>query len=299
MFLLLPSDIYDKRVPDPDFADEARAAESHGIIVVLFHLESLREKDLPRAIVATPPAAQQDTALLYRGWMLSNAEYTTLHDVLREERGFRLVTDPAQYAEAHYLPNAYDHIAGATPKSVWTVGADYETAWEMYESWGRPAAIVKDYVKSAKHRWKEACFLPSGSRRAHFDAVLTALHDYRGPDFAGGFVLRQFAPLRVVGETRFGQPIHEEYRLFFADGECVVHTPFAVSADFDGNIEGWRGIARRFGSRFMTMDVARTEPGGWIVVETGDGGVSGLPEGITPETFYASLPSSLFAPNRD
>ncbi len=299
MFLLLPSDIYDKRAPDPDFADEAQAAARHGITVVLFHLESLRENDMRRAIIATPHAPQPDTPLLYRGWMLAGPEYAALYDAIREERGFRLVTDPGRYAEAHYLPNAYAHLAGATPESLWTVGAEYEKAWEMYEGWGHPAAIVKDYVKSAKHRWKEACFLPAGSNRVHFDAVLTALHDYRGPDFAGGFVLRRFAPLRIIDETSFGQPIHEEYRLFFADGECFVHAPFAIPADFDGNIEIWRDTALRFGSRFMTIDVARTESGDWTVVETGDGGVSGLPEGIAPESFYGSLPSSLFVPIRD
>ena len=36
-------------------------------------------------------------------------------------------------------------------------------------------------------------------------------------------------------------------------------------------------VARRFASPFLTLDVARDDEGGWIVVESGDGGVSGLP----------------------
>lgn len=291
--------MYDKRAPDPDFADEARAAAEHGFTVVLFHLESLREEDLRRALVATRTAPHPDTPLLYRGWMLSGTEYAALYDALRSEHGYRLVNAPAQYAGAHFLPNAYAHLDGTTPESVWTDGADYDAAWEAYEAWGRPPAIVKDYVKSAKHRWKEACFLPEGSGRAHFVSVLTALREYRATDFTGGFVLRRFAPLRVVGETSFGQPLHEEYRLFFADGECFARAPFAVPGDFAANIGTWRDIARRFGSRFLSMDVARTESGEWLVVETGDGGVSGLPEGVSSDSFYAALPESLSAPSDD
>ncbi|MBC8138740.1 MAG: ATP-grasp domain-containing protein [Fibrella sp.] len=298
MYLLLPSDMYDKKVPDPDFADEARAATHHGFSVVLFHLESLRENDLKRTLAATPEAPRPGAPLLYRGWMLSGAEYATLYDLL-QDRGFRLITDPKQYAQAHYLPNAYQHLAGVTPESVWTIGADLTTAWHLYQEWGRPSAIVKDYVKSAKHRWKEACFLPEGCERDHFESVLTALGEYRGPDFAGGFVLRRFVPLRIVGETSFGQPLHEEHRLFFMDGECLVHAPFAVASDFDDNIETWREIACRFESRFLSLDVARTESDEWTVVETGDGGVSGLPDGILPEFFYAALPLSLFAPSQN
>ncbi|MEK3873410.1 MULTISPECIES: ATP-grasp domain-containing protein [unclassified Paenibacillus] len=38
-------------------------------------------------------------------------------------------------------------------------------------------------------------------------------------------------------------------------------------------------IAKQIRSNFFTMDIAKTEAGGWIVIEVGDGQVSGLPEG--------------------
>ena len=295
MYLLLPSDMDNKRVPDPDFADEAQAAERSGFTVTLFHLESLRDNDLRRTLAATSEAPQPGTSLLYRGWMLSTTEYAALYEALLEVRGFRLINNPTQYAEAHYLPNAFRYLTGITPAN----GADREDAWQLYARWGYPAAIVKDYVKSAKHCWKEACFLPENCGQPHFDSVLAAFQEYRGPDFAGGFVLRRFASLRVLGETAFGQPIHEEYRLFFADGECFVHAPFAIPVDFSGNVAMWREIVARFESRFLSMDVARTESGEWIIVETGDGAVSGLPECVSPEMFYTALPKSLFTSRYD
>jgi hypothetical protein len=41
------------------------------------------------------------------------------------------------------------------------------------------------------------------------------------------------------------------------------------------------------------MDVAETAAGEWIVMEVGDGQVSGLPESIASSTFYAALAAGL------
>ncbi len=168
--------------------------------------------------------------------MLTGSEYADLDNALREQRGFRLLTTSEQYSEARYLPNAYAHLKGSTPETVWTNGANIPAAWELYEAWSRPAAVVKDYVKSAKHKWREACYLPAKSDRTHFESVLNALLAYRGTDFAGGFVLRRFAPLRQIGETSFGQPEHKEHRLFFGGGECFCHAPFVREPDYTENI---------------------------------------------------------------
>jgi hypothetical protein len=45
-------------------------------------------------------------------------------------------------------------------------------------------------------------------------------------------------------------------------------------------------IARTITSRFFTMDIAKTAEGSWIIVELGDGGVSGLPEQMDVSAFY-------------
>jgi hypothetical protein len=51
----------------------------------------------------------------------------------------------------------------------------------------------------------------------------------------------------------------------------------------------WETIAAKFSSRFITIDVALLVDGTWKIVEVGDGGVSGLPMGLDPAKFYASL----------
>jgi len=180
-------------------------------------------------------------------------------------------------------------LKGSTPETVWTNGANIPAAWELYEAWSRPAAVVKDYVKSAKHRWHEACYLPEGTDAARFSEILAALVEARRSHFNKGFVLRQFHPLFLMSETMWGQPIHEEYRLFFWRGECLTRAPFADEADFAAGIDAWTTVARRFDSPFISLDVAREESGGFLIIEAGDGGVSGLPVGVSAETFYAAL----------
>ena len=52
-----------------------------------------------------------------------------------------------------------------------------------------------------------------------------------------------------------GFPIAEEYRLFFFDGENLL-APSSPPADFVAQMPVWQGLAQRFSSRFLTMDVA-------------------------------------------
>ena len=63
-------------------------------------------------------------------------------------------------------------------------------------------------------------------------------------------------------------------------------------ADYGGTeppIARFVGVATAVRSRFFTMDVARRRDGGWMIVELGDGQVSGLPRETDADRFYSSL----------
>ena len=94
--------------------------------------------------------------------------------------------------------------------TVWVEGRDVAGASEKYKQFGQPAAIVKDYVKSAKHRWKEACFIPSGTERPRFDEILQAFLEARGDLFEKGIVLRRFHEFVKLADDIRGQPVHED-----------------------------------------------------------------------------------------
>jgi hypothetical protein len=184
-------------------------------------------------------------------------------------------------------------IQGQTPESVCVEGKNISGAWKKYEELGRPAAVVKDFVKSAKHRWKEACFIPSGTERTRFDEILKAFLEARGALFEKGIVLRRFHELVKLADDIRGQPVHEEYRLFMWRGKLLAATPAIRGVGPFERLADWETIAQRFPNPFISMDLARQENGSWLIVEVGDGGVSGLPTSIEPAAFYRALYKAL------
>ncbi|WNG48991.1 hypothetical protein F0U60_36385 [Archangium minus] len=267
------------------FDVEADAAEALGIDTFQIDLAALLEGDAERAISAIPERGR--LRLLYRGWMLTGEEYEALDEALGA-LGHELMTTPAQYAAAHYLPNWYPRLKGYTARSVWTEDTDPTEAWQAAQSLGPPPWIVKDHVKSAKERWEEACFVPAGATREHFERICGALLEARADRFERGFVVRRFLPLKVRGRTPNG-PAHLEFRLFFGRGRLLAAES---SHDFDVDVpdfSAFEALARRIDARFFTLDVAMLEDGRWAVVEVNDGGVSGLPASIDPRELFAAL----------
>jgi hypothetical protein len=288
MRILFPNHPLKSRLPDPDYQTEFDAARNAGFECELYSLEDLRAGDATLATQRCAAASSDGEAIVHRGWMMSDSLYAALFTALAG-KGYRPVTTPEQYAQAHYLPNAYSLLEGRTPESVWVEGKDVAGAWQKYEQLGRPAAIVKDFVKSAKHRWNEACFIPAGTERTRFDEIMAAFLQARGSLFEKGIVLRRFHEFVKLATDIRGQPVHEEYRLFMWDGALLAATPSIRGAGPFEQIEEWQSIAQGFGNRFISMDIARQQDGSWLIVEVGDGGVSGLPTSIEPETFYKTL----------
>ncbi|NRD68657.1 ATP-grasp domain-containing protein [Corallococcus exiguus] len=270
--------------PDP-FDVEADAAEALGVDTYQADLSALLSGDAARALTGVPERGH--LRLLYRGWMLTEEEYTELDEAVRA-LGHRLVTTPAQYAAAHYLPHWYPRLAGYTARSVWTEGPDAAEAWRLARKLGPAPYILKDHVKSAKERWAEACFVPADATREDFERICQNLLDERGDRFERGFVVRRYLPLKVYGRTPAG-PAHLEFRLFFGGGRLIAAEPYH---EFDVEVPdftAFESLGRRIPSPFFALDVAMLEDGGWAVVEVNDGGVSGLPPGLDPRDLFAAL----------
>ena len=104
----------------------------------------------------------------------------------------------------------------------------------------------------------------------------------------------ELAPVGLYGIRDFGnpavpQPVNEEYRLFMWQGKLLAATP-AIRGNGPFDLLGeWEAIARRFENQFISMDIARQQDGSWLIVEVGDGGVTGLPSSIEPLEFYRAL----------
>lgn len=113
----------------------------------------------------------------------------------------------------------------------------------------------------------------------------------QGDDLVGGIVLREYLSLKIVGEhEKSHMPIANEIRIF-----CFHHKPFAFIQYWSGNecppIDEYQaliGLCNNLNSNFYTIDLAQKENGDWIIIEVGDGQVSGLQD-YSITLFYDQL----------
>jgi hypothetical protein len=286
MQVLFPQNPLMRKLPEPTFEAEFDAAKSLAFDCLLFDEEALCAGDVDSALKRLPQG--EGHRLLYRGWILTEEQYQQFHAGLLK-RGYSLVSSPAQYAEVVYFPNYYLKIREHSPAAVWTETPDSFLAWSLSHKFGDGPFVIKDHVKSAKHQWRDACFVPKGSSREQFEHIAENLKKEQGPSFFRGFVVKQYVPLQRRGEGAREYPQCEEYRLFFWDRRLLVFSHYHRQTENAGDWTTFVELAQRFDSPFFTMDVALTEDGRWIVVDMGAGEVSALPPSLPPERFYGEL----------
>ncbi|MGT2950113.1 ATP-grasp domain-containing protein [Streptococcus cuniculi] len=228
---------------------------------------------------------------IYRGWMLSVDEYRRLYVELLS-KGIYLINTPEEYERYHHLPNWYQSFEGETFESFWSTSDKLEDI-EKKVGDKQGAFIVKDYVKSRKHEWYDACYIDNIANQVNFREIVTNFVKRQGSQFVGGIVLRKYEKLNYIGfHDKSGMPIAEEYRIFVYAGEILI-----IGDYWNGNTDGYlsssetawiRSIVQKVNSNFVTIDVARKEDGSLILMEFGDGQVSGLQE-LGEKEFYAAF----------
>jgi hypothetical protein len=223
VLLILPADPLAPRRPDGHFAPEAHAARDAGVPVALVDHDALGRRGEPDGAVRTVPA---DTDAVYRGWMLRSEQYRAFADALAR-RDVVLRTTAGHYRRAHELPGWYAALRGVTPDSAWTVSGDRDAFDACCERVGPGAAVLRDHVRSLKHAWFEAAYIPDVADRAAARAVADRFLELRGEDLVGGLVVR-----------RFEQFVSAEARTWWVDGRCALtsahpDTPDALPGEPD------------------------------------------------------------------
>jgi glycosyltransferase involved in cell wall biosynthesis len=297
MFLLYCSDPLHPRLPDEVYAAEIAAARNVGADYALIDFEALVQEDNPQRAVRWVETPEALVSAIYRGWMLTPARYRQLFDALAV-RNVRLINDPAAYSHAHYLPENYDLIKAHTPETVWLrTGSDVsmDSVMALLRPFGDKALILKDFVKSQKHHWADACYIPSASDRRAVEAVVRRFLALQGPDLNEGLVFREYVRLEPLAtHSKSGMPLTKEYRTFYLDGEPIYTVHYWDEGDYAGSAPPsglFQDVARTIRSRFFSMDTARRLAGAWTIIELGDGQVAGLPEFTNVPEFYAALTS--------
>ena len=294
MIIIFCQEPFTPKQVDSVFQSEAKAVEEHSGKYHLIDFEELTTGSIQPALRAIPQYDDIGDAV-YRGWMLKPHQYQKLYDGLLL-RGLRLINTPEMYQHVHYLPESYPIIAGHTPKSIWMVHDENFTFDRVHlalKEFGNRPVVVKDYVKSQKHYWHEACYIPDASDSEHVQNVVKRFLELQDGDLNEGLVFREFVEFQPLTEhSRSGMPLTKEYRVFVMDGQPVFVTKYWSEGHYtDSNPElaRFNDIVSRIQSRFFTMDIAQQTTGEWMIVELGDGQVAGLPDHTDSLEFYQAL----------
>ena len=290
--VLFPNDPLRPRTVEEDFESELSAARNAGFEAVLLDHTRVADGSAQDAVAHVP---ENEPFALYRGWMLAPERYEQLHAALKA-RGTFLINTPEAYRTCHYLPESYRWLDGHTPRSAWLRidgELDFASVAALLKPFGKCPLVLKDYVKSQKHYWKEACFIPAADDLPSVERVVRRFLELQGDDLNVGLVFREFVPLKIVGvHPKSNMPLAAEFRSFWFDGEPILaHRYWGDLTSFESTLpfDELRPLAARIPSRFFTMDVAYLEDGSWIIVELGDGQVAGLPSNSLAHEFFEHI----------
>jgi hypothetical protein len=275
LLVLFPSSPLKATRPDEQFSEAYEVARDMGIRVGLVDHDAIERGNA----ASVAKAAWTDCVVTYRGWMIRSEQYAAFEKAI-ESIGAHMFTTTSDYTRAHELPGWFEAFRNLTPESRWLGGPGLERLEELAAGWSGPV-IVKDWVKSAKHDWHNACFVPDVAAFTDLQRVCSNFLDQRGDSLVGGIVLR-----------RFEEFVGPEVRTWWLDGALVAATahpdnPGAPVDDHD--LSGVEASTRELGARFVTADVVRRNDGTARVVEVGDAQVSDLPEGASPAVLYEAL----------
>lgn len=278
--ILFPSDHLNQSKPTMLFEKEYELALANPYVKArLYDIDSFFEGS---QLVLDKPLETPCRAI-WRGWMMRPVQYAEFFDRCRD-LGAELLTYPDAYELMHCFPHSYHYIdEGDTPHiEVFETTIDAKRVNGTFD-----AFIVKDYVKSLKDTSFPAR-IETPITQERCDVLSRDFIELRGDLFTGGLVCKQFVKLKHYGRRT------NEWRAFFFDGNLL---------DLSGNSLQFAFCpappaelvqrAAGFHSPFYTVDFAELDNGGWTILETGDGQVSGIASEAFAEEFVDKLIAAL------
>ena len=291
MRIIFCDSVIDNKAIEPDYEVEKKSAVLAGFDFSLISFEELTDGNISAALRFVKQLENKELGI-YRGWMLTPSQYGNLYEGLLK-KNIELINSPAEYRHCHYLPDSYDKIESKTPKSNWTTEFDNSSIIALTKEFGTGPIIVKDFVKSEKHNWEDACFIPDASNLDKVRNVVNRFIELRGDSLNEGLVFRQFEELEYLTDhSRSGMPLTKEFRIFFTNKKIVKVFDYWDEGEYGETkpeLDTFEEIAQNIESNFFTMDVAQKKDGNWIIMELGDGQVAGLPDNADRNEFYQEL----------
>jgi ATP-grasp domain, R2K clade family 3 len=243
---LFPSDYFQPKQVDAAYLEQFQSLQSIGHPTSVICLENLGSGS-----AKIYPAPTPGEKLIYRGWMLTPSDYSSLGAAV-DLAGARMWISQAEYLATHYLPNWYPLISDLTPET-YCFDADDDLEREL-TALGWSSFFVKDYVKSLKTSIGSIIHHPS-----EIGGLIAEMHKFRGT-IEGGICVRRVEDFLPETERRY---FVINARVFAATPDLKI--PEIVQA-----------CASRIDSKFFSVDAIECRDGCRRIVEIGDGQVSGL-----------------------
>ncbi|WP_203989765.1 ATP-grasp domain-containing protein [Sphaerisporangium rufum] len=286
-FLFCADPLRPRRV-DPHFEAQAQAVRDLDGRLALIDHDAVQADRIAEAVARVPRGFGP---VWYRGWMLRTEQYRAMEEALRA-RGCRLLVSGQEYRAGHELPGWIDCFRHLTPRTVVLPMApsaappDVKRLASAVAGWSDGGFVIKDYVKSRKYEWSDACYAPNLAR---LPDVVARFVELQGEDLVGGLVIRRFENFE-----------RRELRVWWVDGEPVFAGPHPDDAqaatEAPGDLSEVRAAVRRLGCRFVTTDLVQRADGVRRVIEVGDGQVSDWPSATDPAVLYAALHNAVATP---
>lgn len=273
--LLYPCDYFNHKEVDEAYAQEMTIAKSLGFDCLLFNYDEFIETKK----INLSAVKRCDT--IYRGWMLNGEDYYSFNNLLYL-KGYILINSDEMYLACHHFNRVYPYLVDTinTPKTI-----KYYPNINLKEHF-TDYFIMKDNVKSVKG----TDFPDKISVDIDADEFLKLIDkfvEYRGKLYTGEIILKQYVDLKRYGNAT------NEWRVFYYYGQVLTtsansNQPNGVPRVLDTIVNSILDI-KPIRSKFFTADFAETESGDWILIETGDGQVSGLSPNQNIVEFYSKI----------
>ncbi len=276
--ILFESDNLNSSKVNDEYLKEYDVAKELGFNTIL--IESLNLKNGKIRVVT-----EGETGLcIYRGSALKPETYKSLQIYLESKR-LMLVNSYKEYCNCYLFPYSYPLLEKYTPKIItYLNGAGID--WDyVKQNFGR--FMIKDYAKSAKGS-DFPKYLNSSISNAELDRYIVKFKALRGNSFVLGVVIKEFVDLAKE------QGVTNEYRAFYVNGELL--TVCCNSNQKEGVKKMPKSLIDKIPileSKFYTVDFAEKANGEFVVIETGDGQVSEIPDSKDIREFYNGLQKML------
>ena len=213
--------------------------------------------------------------------MLKPEQYEQLYEICKL-CNIKLINNVEEYKNAHWFHKAYDKISSYTPM-IAVFSDDDIIEWNEVRDYFSGKFMIKDYVKSVKGydypEWLDFTYTDK-----QLDEMVAKFKELRGDLYTGGIILKEYVNLKKTsGKTH-------EFRGFYYKGRLV-----ALYHNSDNNKDDLSAVKKfaesvpKLDSNFYTIDFAYRNDDKLIIIECGDGQVSGLPSLIEAEALHEQL----------